>query len=176
MIDHVEAGETFSLVDHPMSARALAAPLHRHPLEDEDGHVLESRIGPLLRAQRARRRSGNLVFKPRTSAHVLERGRWPRSETWKSSLPPVSTDSLSGLWTSAVLPARRRRSSVAAARVARSTPTRQSAPAPAERFDLRFPGEPLHRVRPRESDAQPAENRAGLNVKWRMADGETTAF
>jgi hypothetical protein len=30
MIDGEEAGERFSLVEHPMSARALAAPLHLH--------------------------------------------------------------------------------------------------------------------------------------------------
>ena len=35
MIDGAEAGERFSLVEHPMSARALAAPLHRHTREDE---------------------------------------------------------------------------------------------------------------------------------------------
>ena len=30
MIDGSEAGERFSLVEHPLSPRALAAPLHRH--------------------------------------------------------------------------------------------------------------------------------------------------
>ena len=31
-----------------MSARALAAPLHRHSREDEYSYVLEGRIGALL--------------------------------------------------------------------------------------------------------------------------------
>ena len=35
MIDGAEADERFSLVEHPMSARALAAPLHRHTREDD---------------------------------------------------------------------------------------------------------------------------------------------
>ena len=35
MIDGLEAGERFSLVEHPMSSRALAAPLHLHTREDE---------------------------------------------------------------------------------------------------------------------------------------------
>ena len=35
MIDGDEAHGLFSLVEHPMSARALAAPLHRHTHEDE---------------------------------------------------------------------------------------------------------------------------------------------
>ena len=39
MIDGDEAGERFSLVEHPMSARALAAPLHRHTREDEYSYV-----------------------------------------------------------------------------------------------------------------------------------------
>jgi len=35
MVDGDETGERFSLVEHPMSPRALAAPLHRHLREDE---------------------------------------------------------------------------------------------------------------------------------------------
>ena len=35
MIDGSEAGERFSLVEHPMSPRALAAPLHLHTRGDE---------------------------------------------------------------------------------------------------------------------------------------------
>ncbi len=48
MIDSAEAGDRFSLVEHPMSARALAAPLHRHHNEDEYSFVLEGRMGALL--------------------------------------------------------------------------------------------------------------------------------
>src|SRR5829696_1188077 len=48
MIDGEEAGERFALVEHPMSARALAAPLHRHTREDEYSYVLEGRVGALL--------------------------------------------------------------------------------------------------------------------------------
>ena len=45
MIDGDEAGGGFSLVEHPMSPRALAAPLHRHTREDEYSYVLEGRVG-----------------------------------------------------------------------------------------------------------------------------------
>ena len=38
----------FSLVEHPMSAHALAAPLHKHGREDEYSYVLEGSIGALL--------------------------------------------------------------------------------------------------------------------------------
>jgi mannose-6-phosphate isomerase-like protein (cupin superfamily) len=48
MIDGPEAAERFSLVEHPMSPRALAAPLHLHTREDEYSFVLEGRMGALL--------------------------------------------------------------------------------------------------------------------------------
>lgn len=48
MIEGEEASERFSLVEHPMSPRALAAPLHRHTREDEYSYVLEGRVGALL--------------------------------------------------------------------------------------------------------------------------------
>jgi hypothetical protein len=41
-------GEGFSLVEHPMSAHALAAPFHRHLREDEHSYLLEGRRGALL--------------------------------------------------------------------------------------------------------------------------------
>src|SRR5436305_12487428 len=48
MIDGSEAGERVSLVEQPMSSRALAAPLHLHTREDEYSLVLEGRKGALL--------------------------------------------------------------------------------------------------------------------------------
>ena len=48
IIDGAEAGERFSVVEHPMSPRALAAPLHRHHNEDEYSFVIEGRMGALL--------------------------------------------------------------------------------------------------------------------------------
>ena len=41
MIDGAEADDRFSLVEHPMSPGALAAPLHRHSREDEYSYVVE---------------------------------------------------------------------------------------------------------------------------------------
>ena len=35
MVDGHDSGGGFSLVEHPMSPRALGAPLHRHAREDE---------------------------------------------------------------------------------------------------------------------------------------------
>jgi hypothetical protein len=51
MIDGEEAGDRFSLVEHPLSARALAAPLHRHAREDEYSYVVEGQVGALPPSQ-----------------------------------------------------------------------------------------------------------------------------
>ena len=48
MVDGDESGGGFSLVEHPMPAHALAAPMHRHSREDEYSFVLEGRVGALL--------------------------------------------------------------------------------------------------------------------------------
>jgi mannose-6-phosphate isomerase-like protein (cupin superfamily) len=71
MVDGDEAGERFSLVEHPMSARALAAPLHRHAREDEYSYVLEGRMGALLGEEVVFAEAGDLVFKPRNQWHTF---------------------------------------------------------------------------------------------------------
>jgi quercetin dioxygenase-like cupin family protein len=71
MIDGEEAGGRFSLVEHPMSARALAAPLHRHTREDEYSYVLEGRVGALLGDDVLVAGPGDLIFKPRNQWHTF---------------------------------------------------------------------------------------------------------
>jgi mannose-6-phosphate isomerase-like protein (cupin superfamily) len=71
MLDGEEAGERFSLVEHPMSAHALAAPLHRHAREDEYSYVLEGRMGALLGDEVVIAEAGDLVFKPRNQWHTF---------------------------------------------------------------------------------------------------------
>ena len=71
MIDGSEAGKRFSLVEHPMSPRALAAPLHRHTREDEYSFVLEGRMGALLGDEVVEAVPGDLVFKPRNQWHTF---------------------------------------------------------------------------------------------------------
>jgi mannose-6-phosphate isomerase-like protein (cupin superfamily) len=71
MIDGEEAGGGFSLVEHPMSARALAAPLHRHTREDEYSYVLEGRMGALLGEDVLEAGPGDLVLKPRGEWHTF---------------------------------------------------------------------------------------------------------
>lgn len=71
MIDGADSGGGFSLVEHPMSARALAAPLHRHTREDEYSFVLEGRVGALLGDEVLEAGVGDLVFKPRNQWHTF---------------------------------------------------------------------------------------------------------
>src|SRR5438552_1433542 len=70
MIDRADAGERFSLVEHPMPPRSLAGPLHRHSREDEYSYVLEGRVGALLGDEVVVGEPVNLIFKPR--------GQWER--------------------------------------------------------------------------------------------------
>jgi mannose-6-phosphate isomerase-like protein (cupin superfamily) len=71
LIDGSDAAERFSLVEHPMSARALAAPLHLHTREDEYSFVLEGRMGALLGDEVVEAGAGDLVFKPRDQWHTF---------------------------------------------------------------------------------------------------------
>jgi mannose-6-phosphate isomerase-like protein (cupin superfamily) len=71
MIDGWEAGERFSLVEHPMAPRALAAPLHLHTREDEYSYVLEGRMGALLGDDVVEAGPGDLVHKPRNQWHTF---------------------------------------------------------------------------------------------------------
>jgi len=71
MIDGPDAAERFSLVEHPMSPRALAAPLHLHTREDEYSFVLEGRMGALLGEDVVEAGPGDLVFKPRNQWHTF---------------------------------------------------------------------------------------------------------
>jgi mannose-6-phosphate isomerase-like protein (cupin superfamily) len=71
MIDGDDTGGGFSLVEHPMPPRALAAPLHRHSREDEYTFVLEGRVGALLGDDVVYGEPGDLIFKPRAQWHTF---------------------------------------------------------------------------------------------------------
>ncbi len=71
MIDGYETSERLSLVEHPLSPRALAAPLHMHTREDEYSYVLEGRMGALLGDDEAYAEPGDFVFKPRNQWHTF---------------------------------------------------------------------------------------------------------
>jgi quercetin dioxygenase-like cupin family protein len=71
MIDRGESGGGFSIVEHPMSAHALAAPLHRHSREDEYSYVIAGRVGALLGDDVLVGGPGDLIFKPRHQWHTV---------------------------------------------------------------------------------------------------------
>ena len=66
-----ETGERFSLVEHPMGPRALAAPLHLHTREDEYSYVVKGRMGALLGDEVVYAEEGDYVYKPRNQWHTF---------------------------------------------------------------------------------------------------------
>ncbi len=71
MLGGRETGGGFSLVEHPLPPRALAAPLHRHSREDEYSYVLEGRMGALLGENVLEAGPGDLICKPRGEWHTF---------------------------------------------------------------------------------------------------------
>ena len=71
MVDGDESGGGFSLVEHPMPPRALAAPLHRHSREDEYSFVLQGRVGARFGEEVLHGEPGDLIFKPRGEWHTF---------------------------------------------------------------------------------------------------------
>ena len=143
MIEGPEAGDRFSLVEHPMSPRALAAPLHRHTREDEYSYVLEGRLGALLGEEVVVAGPGDLVFKPRNQWHtfwnagdvparILEIISPAGFERYFEELVDLGGVSQAGPETLAELCARYQ---------LEMDP--DSVPGLVERFGLRFPGEPI---------------------------------
>ena len=70
------AGEGFSLVEHPIAPRTLAAPMHVHEHEDEYSYVLEGEVGVQIGDQVLYAQAGDLVFKPRGVWHAF----WNRTD------------------------------------------------------------------------------------------------
>ena len=71
MVWGAETGGLFSLVEHPIPPKTLAAPYHRHAREDEYSYVLEGRMGALLGDDVVYAEAGDLVYKPRNQWHTF---------------------------------------------------------------------------------------------------------
>ncbi|MGH2528881.1 MAG: cupin domain-containing protein [Actinomycetota bacterium] len=61
----------FSLVEHPIVPRGLAAPVHLHTREDEFSFVLEGRWGFQLESDVVHAEPGDFVYKPRDVWHTF---------------------------------------------------------------------------------------------------------
>lgn len=71
IINGQDSGSGFSLVEHLMPARTLAAPLHRHRREDEYSFVLEGRVGAHFEGEEVFGNTGDLISKPRGEWHTF---------------------------------------------------------------------------------------------------------
>jgi mannose-6-phosphate isomerase-like protein (cupin superfamily) len=143
MIDGAEADERVSLVEHPMSPRALAAPLHRHTREDEYSFVLEGRMGALLGDEVLEAGPGDLVFKPRNQWHTF----WNAGDEPTRILEIISPAGFERFFAElvdlgGVTEAEPQVLAELCARYELEMDP-DSVPGLVERFDVRFPGEPL---------------------------------
>ena len=143
MIDGGEADSRFSLVEHPMSPRALAAPLHRHAREDEYSFVLEGQIGAMLGDEVLIGKPGDLIFKPRNQWHTF----WNAGDTPARILEIISPSGFEDFF----------RELVDLGGVTQAAPDTlanlceryglemrpETVPELIERFGLKFPGEPV---------------------------------
>jgi mannose-6-phosphate isomerase-like protein (cupin superfamily) len=75
-VRYMAAGEGFSLVEHPIAPRTLAAPMHVHEHEDEYSYVLEGEVGVQIGDEVLYARPGDLVVKPRGIPHAF----WNRTD------------------------------------------------------------------------------------------------
>jgi quercetin dioxygenase-like cupin family protein len=143
MIDGEEAGNRFSLVEHPLSARALAAPLHRHAREDEYSYVVEGQVGALLGDEVVIGGPGDLIFKPRNQWHTF----WNAGDQSARLLEIISPAGFERFFAELVelggvaQPEPQTLANLCARYELEMNP--DSVPDLVQRFDLRFPGEPI---------------------------------
>jgi mannose-6-phosphate isomerase-like protein (cupin superfamily) len=143
MLDGAATGGGWSLVEHPMSAHALAAPLHRHQGEDEYSYVLEGRVGALLGGDVFEGGPGDLIFKPRDEWHTF----WNAGDEPARILEIISPAGFEKFFEElvdlgGVTQAKPEILGELCARYRLEMDT-DSVPELVERFGLRFPGEPL---------------------------------
>src|SRR3712207_4165416 len=98
MVWSEESRGGFSLVEHPIPPRTLAAPLHRHTNEDEYSYVLEGRMGAHSSAMRScTRRRGISSSNPATSGIPFGTPATGRAGSLRSS-PLEGSSTCSGKW------------------------------------------------------------------------------
>src|SRR6202165_1547923 len=143
MADGQTSDGGFSLVEHPMSAHALAAPLHRHTREDEYSYIVEGRVGALLGEEVLVGGPGDLIFKPRNQWHTF----WNAGDKPARLLEIISPAGFERFFEELVdlggaTQAETQVLGELCARYALEMDP-DSVPGLIERFALRFPGEPI---------------------------------
>ena len=93
-----DTGGGFTLVEHPIPRRALAAPLHRHSREDEYSFVLEGRIGALLGDEVVHGELGDLIVKPRGQWHTFWNARRRTCAHPRDRSRPQGSSGISSRW------------------------------------------------------------------------------
>lgn len=143
MIDGDETGRGFSLVEHPMSPRALAAPLHRHTCEDEYSYVLQGRVGAMLGDEVLVGGPGDLIHKPRNQWHTF----WNAGDEPARVLEIISPAGFERFFAALVdLGGVTQADPQALGELCAQYQLEMdpaSVPGIVERFSLRFPGEPI---------------------------------
>ena len=143
MIDGAESEGGFSLVEHPMSARALAAPLHRHTREDEYSYVIGGRVGALLGDDVVVGTPGDLIFKPRNQWHTFWNAGDEPARLLEIISPAGFEQFFAELGDLGGVTGTEPRTLMALCQRYGLEMDPASVPDLLQRFDLRFPGEPL---------------------------------
>ncbi len=71
MIGAADTQGRFSVVEHILAPRSLAAPMHHHRDEDEYSYVLEGEVGAVLDGHEVVAKPGDMLFKPRGQWHTF---------------------------------------------------------------------------------------------------------
>jgi mannose-6-phosphate isomerase-like protein (cupin superfamily) len=79
IVDTVQAQGCLSVLEHPMSPRALASALHGHHNEDEYSWIIEGRVGALVGDEVLYGGPDDFIFKPRGQWHTF----------WSASYEPA---------------------------------------------------------------------------------------
>jgi mannose-6-phosphate isomerase-like protein (cupin superfamily) len=94
LVNSREWGGGFSMVEHRLPAKVLAAPLHKHTREDEFSFILEGTVGAKFGDHEVIAGPGNLIFKPRGEWHTF----WNAGETPARLLEIISPGGLEELF------------------------------------------------------------------------------
>jgi gentisate 1,2-dioxygenase len=146
MIDGQESDGGFSLVEHPMGPRALAAPLHRHSREDEYSYILRGQVGALLGDDVVVGGPGDLIFKPRNQWHTF----WNAGDEPASILEIISPAGFEGFFAELVelggVTQAEPQTLMSLSERYGLEMNPESIPGLVERFGLKFPGDPVEPI------------------------------